>query len=341
MNMLVSSAAITTAPSIAIAGPDDDRQLLDLEKQILEAHDAAMAYDEDIWRCVNAWHDELHRLRAEVLAGRSNLTADERWQLVRQMPESAEQTRLAGLQEPHFTRMDKLIKEMSAMTAHTPEGRRAKVEVLLTCVMPSDWRESDDDADYEIEEARKLLIEFVGGEPGKRLQDQFAAGPIAAAAPAAMPSFDVQPETSHPDAEIIELGREFERLLSVELSLEKEKNRLDEEANRIRCRNMGLDPNNQQACLAAGIERRDEWVKGWEAAATDVGYHDAWKVWNKASSRSGRIGKKIFKIAPTTMAGLLVRMRVIETHDEIFDVEPADMLFGEVRAFAKRLTLAG
>ena len=65
MNMLISSAAITTAPSIAIAGPDDDRQLLDLEKQILEAHDAAMAYDEDIWRCVNAWHDELDRLRAE------------------------------------------------------------------------------------------------------------------------------------------------------------------------------------------------------------------------------------------------------------------------------------
>jgi hypothetical protein len=92
----------------------------------------------------------------------------------------------------------------------------------LNYIMPSDWRESDNDADYEIEQARKLLIEFVGGEPGKRLHDQFAAGPIAAAAPAAMPSFDVQPETSHSDAKIIELGREFERLRSVELSLEKE-----------------------------------------------------------------------------------------------------------------------
>lgn len=107
------------------------------------------------------------------------------------------------------------------MTAHTPDGRRAKVEVLLTCIMPSDWRESDDDADYEIEQARKLLIEFVGGEPGKQLQDQFATGSIAAAVPTAAPSFDVQPETSHPDAEIIELGREFERLLLVELSLGK------------------------------------------------------------------------------------------------------------------------
>src|SRR5437016_7030185 len=32
---------------------------------------------------------------AEALASRSNLTADERWKLVRQMPEAAEQTRLA------------------------------------------------------------------------------------------------------------------------------------------------------------------------------------------------------------------------------------------------------
>jgi hypothetical protein len=34
-------------------------------------------------------------------------------------------------------------------------------------------------------------------------------------------------------------------------------------------------------------------------------------------------------------------MRVIETHDEIFDVEPAEKLFGEVRAFAARHILAG
>jgi hypothetical protein len=58
-NIIVSSAAITAAPSIAIAGTDDDRQLLDLEKRILEAHDAAIAYDVDIMRCANAWHDEL------------------------------------------------------------------------------------------------------------------------------------------------------------------------------------------------------------------------------------------------------------------------------------------
>jgi hypothetical protein len=34
-------------------------------------------------------------------------------------------------------------------------------------------------------------------------------------------------------------------------------------------------------------------------------------------------------------------MRVIETHDEIFDVEPAEKLFAEVKAFAGRQILAG
>ncbi|WP_160169042.1 hypothetical protein [Bradyrhizobium sp. Ai1a-2] len=38
----------------------------------------------------------------------------------------------------------------------------------------------------------------------------------------------------------------------------------------------------------------------------------------------------------TTIAGLLVRMRVIEKHDEVFGDEPAELLLGEVRAFAER-----
>jgi hypothetical protein len=88
--------------------------------------------------------------------------------------------------------------------------------------MPSDGLESDKDVNYEIDQARKLLIEFVGGEPARQLQDQFVNGSIAAV-PAAVRSFDAQPALPHPDAEIIELGREFERLLSVELSLEKRK----------------------------------------------------------------------------------------------------------------------
>jgi hypothetical protein len=36
------------------------------------------------------------------------------------------------------------------------------------------------------------------------------------------------------------------------------------------------------------------------------------------------------------MAGLMVRVRVIETHDDIFRVEPVEKLLQEIRAFARR-----
>jgi hypothetical protein len=69
--------------------------------------------------------------------------------------------------------MDALIKQMFAIPAHTADGRRAKATVLLTCIMGSEWTETDKDADYDVEMARKLLIEFIGGEPGEMLRDQF------------------------------------------------------------------------------------------------------------------------------------------------------------------------
>jgi hypothetical protein len=71
--------------------------------------------------------------------------------------------------------MDKLTKKMWATPAHTPEGRRAKLEVLLATIMPVGWRENDDDADYDIERARDLMFEFVGGKQAAQLRDQFAA----------------------------------------------------------------------------------------------------------------------------------------------------------------------
>jgi hypothetical protein len=69
--------------------------------------------------------------------------------------------------------MDALIKQMFAIPAHTADGHRAKATVLLTCIMGSEWTETDKDADYDVEMARKLLIEFIGGEPGEMLRDQF------------------------------------------------------------------------------------------------------------------------------------------------------------------------
>jgi hypothetical protein len=46
----------------------------------------------------------------------------------------------------------------------------------------------------------------------------------------------------------------------------------------------------------------------------------------------------IVKIAPNTVAGLLVMIRVVETHDRILDGKPAEQLLTEIRDFAKRVS---
>jgi hypothetical protein len=67
-----------------------------------------------------------------------------------------------------------LVEQMWAIKARTPEGRRAKVIVLLGYVMEDDeWRRAWD-LDFDVTRARDLLIEFVGGEPSEQLRDQFA-----------------------------------------------------------------------------------------------------------------------------------------------------------------------
>ena len=45
--------------------------------------------------------------------------------------------------------------------------------------LPDAWREHDENTNYGIREARQLLIEFVGGEPGAQLRDQFVSGKCA------------------------------------------------------------------------------------------------------------------------------------------------------------------
>jgi hypothetical protein len=90
------------------------------------------------------------------------------------MPECREHNRLANLQRPFYDRMDALIKQMFATPAHTAEGRRAKVMVLLVCILGDDWRQVDEQTDYRELMTRNLLIELVGGEPAKQLRDQFA-----------------------------------------------------------------------------------------------------------------------------------------------------------------------
>jgi hypothetical protein len=75
--------------------------------------------------------------------------------------------------------MDALIKEMLATPAHTADGRRAKVQVLLVCILGQGWTAIDEQTDYPERMARDLLIEFVGGEPGRMLREQFVDGKCA------------------------------------------------------------------------------------------------------------------------------------------------------------------
>jgi hypothetical protein len=152
----------------------DDSALVKLEEQIFEQYQGATAYDDEINRLHPIWVEEGKRLLHETLAGRSTLTSDERWAVVGEMPECIECARLQKLQGAFFDRMDMLVKQMFAMPAHTAEGRRAKVTVLLGCILGNDWRRVDAETDYHELMARRLLIELVGGKPGESLRDQFA-----------------------------------------------------------------------------------------------------------------------------------------------------------------------
>jgi hypothetical protein len=164
-------ALATVKPAPVAALPADDSALLQLEEEIFEQYEAAHAHDDDLYKVHLIWRDELIRQESEAIS--SPLTSKQRWDLVTAMPESKEHTRLVTLGKPCFDRMNALIEQMFAIPAHTADGRRAKVTVLLTCVMGKEWCRIDKDTDYDIEMARNLLIEFIGGEPGEMLSDQF------------------------------------------------------------------------------------------------------------------------------------------------------------------------
>ena len=171
MTAMVASATIVTVPTIAQAAPDATAELLDLQEQIFEADEAANAHHAEIERPHGIIGDEVERLYDDW---QSDLTKKERWALVTAMPESKEHDRLVRLAAPHHDRVGKLIERMWAIPATTPEGRQAKFLVLLDHVMGGDWLEPDGPADWHIEMARKMMIEFIGGEPAALLRDQFA-----------------------------------------------------------------------------------------------------------------------------------------------------------------------
>ena len=175
MNMIVSAAALTAGSKAIASVQPNDSVLLEMEEKIFEYRTAAKAYDDEISRLHDICVAEAKRLHLESLTGRCTLTADERSDKVGEMPESKERVRLVDLQDIQWIEHDTLIDKMWATPAHGPEGRRAKLLVLLGCIMPDEWRETDDRLGYELLRTRSLLIEFVGGEPGEQLRDQFAA----------------------------------------------------------------------------------------------------------------------------------------------------------------------
>lgn len=171
-------AAAVVVATKAVALPQDDSELLKLEEQIFEQYEGACAFDAEILRLAEIWTTESDRLYREALsrevqAGKY-LTPQERWKLVADTPACIEHNRLSNLQAPFYKRMEALIEQMFAMPAHTAEGRRAKVSVLLGCILGNEWRGVDEKTDWPELTARNLLIEFIGGEPGEMLRGQFA-----------------------------------------------------------------------------------------------------------------------------------------------------------------------
>lgn len=168
MNMLVSSAALV--PSIAVAALSEDAHLLMLEERIWKLYELAHERDDDIYRLHIACADRLKELSETC----PEMDGQALWKLIVQTPESKEHSRLVKLSDPYHDQLQELVKQMWAVPARTAEGRRAKVEVLLACAMPADWRDHDGDAEWDVKMARDLLFEFVGGEQGIRLRDQFS-----------------------------------------------------------------------------------------------------------------------------------------------------------------------
>jgi hypothetical protein len=128
----------------------------------------------EAFRLQEIWSGESRRLHQAALLGECKLTSKEQWAVVSAMPEAKEHTRVAELMRPHYEARDELIDQMWAMPAQTPEGKAAKLIVLLSSIMGDDWREHDGAADVDVRFARALMIELVGGEPAAQLHDRFA-----------------------------------------------------------------------------------------------------------------------------------------------------------------------
>ena len=164
----IAAGGTVLALAIKPAAPaaQDDSALLRLEEQIFQAHEAETANDDEIKRLFSIWDPEYIRLYGDLDAGRSTMTREEITAHLEKMPEVQEHTRLCLLKHSNFCTRYHLEQQMRATPARTPEGRRAKLLVLLNFMVADKWMVHDEDAEGDIPEVRSLLIEFVGGVRG-------------------------------------------------------------------------------------------------------------------------------------------------------------------------------
>jgi hypothetical protein len=172
--MICRTAALAVLERSHRKDAADDNRLLELEEQIFELKEKIEAFDPEIIRLQNIWSEEMLRLYQASLTGECTLSKQERSAAVAAMPECIEHKRLVELQRPLHEQLGALEKQMWAIPAQTPEGKRAKLLVLLGDIMTDDWREHDGSVDWDIKMGRDLMIEFVGGGPAAQLRDQFA-----------------------------------------------------------------------------------------------------------------------------------------------------------------------
>lgn len=173
---IVALASGSTLPAAAASASPLDSALLALEETIFQHKQAAEAFEPEMDRLDAVLKGAAKRFQDEAkAAGTLAEWRDRCFEQLSAMPEYIEQNRLCELQDEHWRTVDKLVGEMWSIPAHTPEGKRSKLLVLLGCILGEEWRHTDDDGrtSYEILRARSLLIELVGGEPSRQLRDQF------------------------------------------------------------------------------------------------------------------------------------------------------------------------
>jgi hypothetical protein len=145
--------------------------LLELRDRIFKCYAEARSYDDEINRLAWILHDQRDLLYKDCTMSPGAISKK-----ICATRESREQSRLIDLQDAPYAEMDKLISQMWKTPANNDAGRLAKVEVLLECILRTEWQGPDEDLDYGIREARQLLIEFVGGEAAANLRFQFCTG---------------------------------------------------------------------------------------------------------------------------------------------------------------------